>query len=62
MVGIKKEIWNEKKFEFPEGTREITNVKSILDKKKSVDNKYSLSKGEIRILEYWNYFIRISVL
>lgn len=57
MVGIKKEIWNEKKFEFPEGTREITNVKSILDKKKSVDNKYYLSKEEIRILEHWNYFI-----
>jgi DNA (cytosine-5)-methyltransferase 1 len=57
MVGIKKEIWNEKKFEFPEGTREITHVKSILDKKKSVDKKYYLTKEEIRILEHWNYFI-----
>ena len=57
MVGIKKGICNEKKFEFPEGTREITHVKSILDKKKSVDKKYYLSKEEIRILEHWNYFI-----
>jgi len=57
MVGIKKEICNEKDFKFPEGKRQMTNVKSILDKKKSVDKKYYLSKEEIRILEHWNYFI-----
>ncbi len=57
MVGIKKEICNEKEFEFPKGAQQITSVKSILDKKKSVDKKYYLSKEEIRILEHWNYFI-----
>ncbi len=58
MVGIKKENCNEEEYKFPEGTRQITHVKSILDKKKSVDKKYYLSKEETRILEHWNYFIK----
>ena len=57
MVGIKKEIWNEKEVRIPRRYSEKTHVKSILDKKKSVDKKYYLSKEEITILEHWNYFI-----
>jgi DNA (cytosine-5)-methyltransferase 1 len=58
MVAIKEKVCQKEKFEFPKGTQQITHVKSILDKKKSVDKKYYLTKEEIRILDHWNYFIQ----
>jgi DNA (cytosine-5)-methyltransferase 1 len=58
MVAIKHDICQKEEFQFPNGLEEKTNVKTILDKKKSVDKKYYLAKDEIEILNQWNYFIQ----
>jgi DNA (cytosine-5)-methyltransferase 1 len=58
MVAIKDDICQKEKFQFPNGLKGKTNVKTILDKKKSVDKKYYLAKDEIEILNQWNYFIQ----
>jgi DNA (cytosine-5)-methyltransferase 1 len=58
MVAIKQEYCQEEIFEFPEGTHHKTSVKTILDKKHSVDKKYYLSEDEIKILDHWNNFIQ----
>ena len=58
MVAIRNDLCQDKNFEFPVGKNTETNVRSILDKKKDVPKKYSLSQEEIKILETWNYFIQ----
>ena len=58
MVAIKQEYCQEEVFQFPKGTRQITSVRKILDKKRSVNKKYYLSDEEIRILNHWNDFIQ----
>mgnify|MGYP003331859875 FL=1 len=58
MVAIKQEYCREEVFQFPKGTQQKTSVKTILDKKRSVNKKYYLSDEEIRILNHWNDFIQ----
>ena len=58
MVAIKQEYCQEEVFQFPKGTQEKTSVKTVLDKKRSVNKKYYLSDEEIRILTHWNNFIQ----
>jgi DNA (cytosine-5)-methyltransferase 1 len=58
MVAIKTEICGEGSFEFPLETNELTDVRDILDDKKSIEKKYFLSEQEIEIFETWNYFIK----
>ena len=58
MVAIEKEYCQSETFQFPQGTKQKTSVKTILDKKSSVDKKYYLSDEEIRILNHWNKFIQ----
>ena len=49
MVAIKQEYCREEVFQFPKETQQKTSVKTILDKKRSVNKKYYLSDEEIRI-------------
>ena len=58
MVAIKQEYCREEVFQFPKRTQQNTSVKTILDKKRSVNKKYYLSDEEIRILNHWNDFIQ----
>ena len=58
MVAIRKELCKKEDFNFPVGSNEETNVKSILDKKSTISKKYHLSEEDIKILNHWNYFIQ----
>ena len=58
MVAMRNEICQDEEFNFPSGSNEQTNVKSILDKKSAVAKKYHLSEEEVGILDTWNYFIQ----
>ncbi|MDC1420241.1 DNA cytosine methyltransferase [Euryarchaeota archaeon] len=58
MVAIKIDICGNEDFVFPKETNERTDVNDILEDRENVEKKYFLSKGEIEILESWNYFIK----
>jgi len=58
MVGIKDEYCKLQGFNFPNGSKSKTDVRSLLDKKSSVLKKYYLTEGDIEILNHWNYYIQ----
>ena len=58
MVGIKEDLCHGREFSFPEETNETTDVRDILDPRKSIPEKYNLSPHQIEVIETWNRFIK----
>ena len=58
MVGVREDLCKNEDFQFPKGSGRKTSVRTILDKKSEVSEKYYLTNEEIEILEHWNEFIQ----